>query len=217
MTDAISLINCDCFGALDLGATSDLCSLGMLFPHEGGFFYRARCWCPREASRWRDLHGIMPSYEPWARAGLITFTEGDVVDYDFIRRDINALGKRFRIREIAYDPFAATQIMTQLMGDGFTMVQFRQGFLSLSAPTKELERLIALGRIWHGGNPVVRWQASNVQVETDPAGNIKPTRANRRTQKIDSIITLVMCIGRAAITPEGGGKSVYDERGLLQL
>ncbi|MCB5411026.1 hypothetical protein H0485_13585 [Pseudogemmobacter sp. CC-YST710] len=35
---------------------------------------------------------------------------------------------------------------------------------------KELERVILAGRFRHGGNPILRWNFENVQVETDKAG-----------------------------------------------
>ena len=67
--------------------------------------------------------------------------------------------------------------MTQdLEGMGFTVVPFGQGYASMSPPTKAFYKLLMEGRIQHGGNPVMRWMAGNVVVDTDPAGNIKWTR-----------------------------------------
>ena len=41
---------------------------------------------------------------------------------------INEPGAFFKIRGIAIDPWNATQLSTQLQGDGFEVVTFRQGF-----------------------------------------------------------------------------------------
>ena len=77
--------------------------------------------------------------------------------------------------------------MTQnLEGMGFTVVPFGQGFKDMSPPTKEFYKLLMEGRITHGGNPVMAWMAGNVVVDTDPAGNIKPTKANRRRKSMVS-------------------------------
>ena len=96
-------------------------------------------------------------YQTWARQDLIEMTPGNVIDYDRIRARINELSKRFNIREIAIDPWNATQLALQLQGDGFTVVTFGQGFKDMTAPTKEWEKLVLCGRLRHGGNPVLRW------------------------------------------------------------
>lgn len=54
------------------------------------------------------------------------------------------------------------------------------------------------GQLHHGGNPVLRWMASNVTVRTDVAGNIRPDKQNS-TDKIDGIVALVMGLGRAML------------------
>ena len=90
-----------------------------------------------------------------------------------------------------------------------------QGFLSLAAPTAELERLVIARSLWHGGHPVLRWNASNVAVRQDPAGNIKPDKARSR-ERIDGIAALVIALGRALLQDQDG-ISVYNHRGLLIL
>lgn len=63
------------------------------------------------------------------------------------------------------------------------------------------------------GNPVLRWMAGNVVIDTDPAGNIKVTKAKSK-EKIDGIVAAIMVLDRC-IRQEGQSGSVYDERGLL--
>jgi phage terminase large subunit-like protein len=96
------------------------------------------------------------------------------------------------------------------------MVPIRQGFATLSAPTKELEKLVLSGRIGHGAHPVLRWCASNVTVETDPAGNLKPSKA-KSTERIDLIAALITALARASVLPESSTKSVYETRGVITI
>ena len=105
--------------------------------------------------------------------------------------------------------------MTQnLEGMGFTVVPFGQGFKDMSPPTKEFYKLLMEGRIIHGGNPVMAWMAGNVVVDTDPAGNIKPTKA-KSPEKIDGIVAAIMALDRC-IRNEGQQQgSVYDERDMI--
>ena len=88
---------------------------------------------------------------------------------------------------IAYDPWNATHIALRLQDEGATMVEFRQGFRSMAAPTRELEKLIVSRKLAHGGNPVTRWMAANVAVAQDPAGNLKPAK-DKSTERIDGIV-----------------------------
>ena len=112
---------------------------------------------------------------------------GDVVDYGAIEQRILADAALFQVREIAYDPWNATHIALRLQDEGATMIEFRQGFRSMAAPTRELEKLIVSRRLAHGGNPVTRWMAANVAVAQDPAGNLKPAK-DKSTERIDGIV-----------------------------
>jgi phage terminase large subunit-like protein len=135
-------------------------------------------------------------YEVWRDQKLIIATDGNVVDYDAVLYKIRELAEYLKIIEIPIDRWNSSGLQTDLTGDGFTVVQFGQGFASMSAPTKELERLLLRKGIRHGGNPVLRWMADNVAIKQDPAGNIKPDK-HKSTERIDGIVALVMAIGRA--------------------
>jgi len=91
-------------------------------------------------------------------------------------------------------------------------VAFGQGFMSMAGPTKRFEELIVSAKLRHGRNPVLRWHASNVSVELDAAGNMKPSR-KKSTEKIDGIVAAIM--GLAEATAALTAKSVYDGRGIL--
>jgi phage terminase large subunit-like protein len=202
-----------CYGGLDLSTTTDLSAFVLLFPGEEGYQVLPYFWAPREGARTRERRDRVP-YEQWIKAGLITATEGDVIDYDVIRRDVNDLAQRFRITEVAADRWNATQILTQLAGDGLEVVSFGQGYQSMTAPTKELLALVTSRRLAHGGHPVLRWMASNMATESDAAGNLKPSK-KKSTERIDGMVALIMALGRALFRDEDG--SVYDDQGITFL
>ena len=81
------------------------------------------------------------------------------------------------------------------------MVEFRQGYRSMSAPTRELEKLVVSRKLAHGANPVTRWMASNVAVAQDPAGNLKPAK-DKSIDRIDGIVAIIMALGRAVLPEE---------------
>ncbi len=203
-----------CYGGLDLSTTTDLSALALVFPSaDGTFDVLLWLWCPAEGIKRRGDRDRVP-YEEWVRRGLMTATEGNVVDYQSIRQKIVELAAAYDIREIAYDRWNSHAVVTELTDDGATMVPFGQGFASMTAPSKELEKLVVGGMIRHGGNPALRWMASNVAARSDPAGNLKPDK-EKSGERIDGIVALVMALGRAIVAENP--VSVYEERGLISL
>lgn len=205
-----------CFAGLDLSITTDLSACVLLFPprEEGeGYAVLPYFWAPAHKARERSRRDRVP-YEAWAAQGHLKLTPGDVIDYDVIRRDINELSQRFAVRDLAADRWNATQILTQLQGDGLSVVAYGQGFASMTAPTKELLALVQSGRLAHGGHPVLRWMASVFATEQDAAGNLKPSK-RKSSDRIDGVVALLMALGRAMLSPAGG--SVYDTQPLEVL
>lgn len=210
-----SLVGRRCYGALDLSSTSDLTALVLDFPLDDGR-HAIRCWfwVPKENIAKRSKKDGVP-YDVWVREGRIIATPGNVVDYDQVRRDILEIGKTYRLKELAIDPWNATETATKLAEEGVNVFMHRQGYASMNVPTKGLEVSLKSGHLLHGGNPVLRWQASNVVVTEDPAGNLKPDK-ERSPEKIDGMVCLTMCHGRASVVPEEK-KSVYETRGVRTL
>lgn len=213
--EAASLEGRDCYAGLDLSSTGDITALVLIFPPRGKnekYVLLPYFWIPEETIPRRVKANSVP-YDIWEKQGYIMATEGNVIHYNFIEKFIMDLAEKYHILEIAVDRWNATQMIQNLEGEGFTIIPFGQGFSSMSAPTKEFYRLLMEGRIIHGGNPVLRWMAGNVVIDTDPAGNIKVTKAKSK-EKIDGIVAAIMALDRC-IRQEGQSGSVYDERGLL--
>ena len=203
-----------CFAGLDLSSTTDVSSFVLAFPSGGDVDVLAWHWIPEESSERRAEKDRVP-FPVWIREGNVEATEGNVVDYDVLRERINALGEVYDIQEIAIDRWNSTQLQTQLIGDGFTVVPFGQGYASMSAPSKELEKLVVGRSLRHGGNPVLRWMASNVAIETDAAGNVKPSKGKSR-ERIDGIVALCMALGRM-ISHGDDETSIYEDQELTVL
>lgn len=202
-----------CYAGLDLASTTDIAALALLFPpqdEDEPFWWLPFFWIPAENLVERSRRDRVP-YEAWLKQGLVTATPGTAIDYEAILEWVKALASRYRIAEVAFDRWGATCISTQLTELGFTMVEFGQGYASMSAPTKDLLCLVLAGRIGHGGNPVLRWMADNVTVEQDAAGNVKPSKGKSR-EKIAGIVAGIMGLDRALC--RAGAGSVYDERGV---
>lgn len=189
-----------CYAGLDLASTTDLASLALIFPQPDDFYtVVVKFWAPRARARERSRADRVP-YETWAAQGWIKLTDGDVIDYDVIRRDINDLRGTYHLMNIGADPWNATQLMTQLTADGLEVFKFIQGFASFTAPMKKMLDLITAVKLAVGNNPVLRWQASNLAALYDPAENIKPTKKDSG-DRIDGQVALIMGLGRAMLEP----------------
>jgi len=207
----------DCYAGLDLSSTGDITALVLMFPPRDmteKYIVLPFFWVPEDTIPRRVKANSVP-YDVWEKQGYILATEGNVIHYDYIEKFIYDLAEKYHILEIAVDRWNATQMIQNLEGEGFTIVPFGQGFSSMSAPTKEFYRLLMEGQIIHGGHPVLRWMAGNVVIDTDPAGNIKVTKAKSK-EKIDGIVAAIMALDRC-IRQEGQSGSIYDERGLLMI
>lgn len=204
-----------CYAGLDLASVSDIAALVLAFPEDDGTISTlCRFWVPAETAVERQMKTNIP-YADWIKQGYMIGTEGNAIDFDFIRKEINELAQTFSIQELAIDRnFNAFQISTQLTGDGLTVVPFGQGYFAMTAPSRYLETLLLKKMLNHSSNPILRWMASNAAAEQDAAGNIKPSKKKSK-EKIDGIVALVMAIGRLIV--QNDTKSVYETRGIIML
>ena len=190
----LSLTGRKCYVGMDLSSTKDLTALVAVFPDEdGGFDVLAQFFVPKDAIAERVTRDRVP-YDQWVRDGHIVATPGPVVDYEAVRETLKDWAAAFQIRVVAYDPWNATDLVTRLeKHDGLNCVKMRQGFASLSAPTKSLEKAILSKTLRHDGHPVLRWNMSNISVDQDPTGNLKLSK-QVSTERIDGASALVMAI-----------------------
>jgi phage terminase large subunit-like protein len=206
-----------CWMGLDLSETDDLTALACLARISDRLFaVRMHFWLPRENIAELERKHQQP-YRQWANLGLITLTPGNVVDYQFVRAEINRLAGQFSLQKLAVDPYNAVKLGIELeQQDGLPVETIRQGFLSLSDPTKQLLRMIMAREIRHGGNPILRWHASNAIAETDAAGNIKLSKKKSR-KKIDGMAALVNAVAAYSGSDDDGGPSVYETHGIRSI
>tara|TARA_Y100000401_G_scaffold5734_1_gene3881 strand:+ start:1736 stop:3280 length:1545 start_codon:yes stop_codon:yes gene_type:complete len=200
-----------CWGGLDLASTRDISAFVLVFKKDEKFIILPKFFIP-EDNAYKRYEKDKIDYPTWIRQGYIDGTNGDVCDYEYIKKTIMDLGEKYNIQSISYDRWNATQLVLSLQDEGFEMDGFGQGYRSMSAPTKEFEKLILGQQIIHDGNPVMTWMMNNVSIMEDPAGNIKCAR-NKSKEKIDGVIATIMGLGN--FMTQEDIDSVYNQRGLL--
>lgn len=204
--DLAALEGKPCWLGVDLSSNSDLTAVVACW-RDGEDGYQVWPWffCPEENLRRRaDKDGV--PYPTWAEHGFIIPTPGNVVDFRAVEDHIRDLCATYNVREIAFDPHLARNMLNNLLEDGLPAVEMRQGWVTMAPAIKELERAIVGGRLRHGGHPILRWHFDNIAVETDKTGN-KSFHKGKSRDRIDGAVACAMATARCAA---GAGGSVYD-------
>jgi phage terminase large subunit-like protein len=205
--DVVALRGAACMAGLDGASTRDLFAFVLLFgPDEQGFYdVLCRFWIPARTLEAKDTtrsEADRDRLRQWASAGLITVTSGDTTDYDQVEADILEELAKYDLQRLSFDRFGVTQLITHLknaLGEE-RVVDFPQTIAAMSAPSKELEKVIRDEKLRHGRNPVLRWMASNVAAMQSRDGQqIKPDR-QRSGDKIDGVVALIMALDGAMRT-----------------
>ena len=210
------------FAGLDLASSTDLASCALVVPRwvsdpaDPEFEIEVlqvflRAWTPR---------GALPSrkpaerelFEKWIREGWITAHAGETIDYDLVEADVVKMCRPFDMRRLSFDRWGSKQIVQHLRDDGLEVAEIGQGFAGISAAMKSTERIVSEGRLWTGGNPVLRHAFENVRVQSDAAENVKPDRAKSKG-RIDPLVALVMAVD--GYDRLSGDVSSYEDHGLI--
>lgn len=153
-------------------------------------------WIPEDTMRQHEKDDGVP-YALWAREGLVTVTDGAVIDYSRIYEDITTkILPRFPLLKqgfIGYDPAFATDIAIQLRDRaGLKVEEVLQNYTHMNEPAHVLEALIKGKRVRHTGHRILRNHWETVSIKRDDAGRIRPVRPKRRSKHIDGVVGMLM-------------------------
>lgn len=214
--DLDALEGVPCWGAFDLSSVSDLTAFRLVWQVGDRIKTWGRFYLPESTIAQRTEKNGIP-YRTWVDQGHIIATPGQTVDYEYIEEDIKAARLRFNIQNIAFDEWNSNYICTRLDKEGVPLVQFIQGTKSFNGPMREIERMYLNGKLDHGCDPVLTWNASNVVARKDVNNNYAPDKKHS-FEKIDGFVALAMAVGiMIRNDDETEGPSVYETRGLAAV
>jgi phage terminase large subunit-like protein len=216
---------CPAWIAVDLSKQVDCTAATLCFKTpKGKIRSKTVLWLPERTynERLQTERGV--NWDAWRREGWVNVIPGDVVDYEFIYQQLLIWKSMFEIRRIGFDPWNSLMMQTRCKDEfgprwvGIQMepivVEFRQGYKSMSPAMKDLETMIRTHQYEHDGNPAMSWMMSNVVIDKDPAENIKPNKA-KSSNRIDGPVSLIMASALCRNDEDGG--SVYNDRGLIAV
>jgi phage terminase large subunit-like protein len=213
-----------CFGGLDLSNKWDLTAFVLVFPPENDgerYILLPKFFCPEDTVKQRSRTDAV-HYEVWQQQGHICATPGNVIDEAYIRKALIDADALYQIEEIGFDPWNATALAVDLFNNhGFVksdgkskLIEMRQGFKTLSEPTKALRAAAMKGEIAHGGQPVLSWNIDNMVVRQDANENVAPDK-DKATERVDGAVASIMAWGRMIFTDTE--RSVYDSGGVYVI
>ncbi|KQZ99821.1 hypothetical protein ASD64_13420 [Mesorhizobium sp. Root157] len=218
------LLGRECYGGLDLARVNDLSAFVLLFPPTldedlgalaGKWIVLCRFFIPEHDILRRVRRDRVP-YDIWCDQGFLTATLGNATDFAFVEKEVIELASRYDLRVLPMTAPSPARSSSTYKKRARRWSPSVRVFLSVADPTAELERLSVSRSLWHGGHSVPRWNASNVAVRHDPAGNIKRDK-ERSSERLDGIVAICNAPGRASARDVNAGSSAYETRGLLML
>jgi phage terminase large subunit-like protein len=114
-----------------------------------------------------------------------------------IRLRIGELNTIFHPEAVGFDPWEGASLMSQLYGDGLPTVKVRQGFSSLSSPTKRMKELVLWGLLAFSRDSVLLDAIYGFEVRVDASGNVAPILVGK-SRPIGALINALAVSGMSA-------------------
>lgn len=185
-----------CFMGLDLSKKIDISALMLVFPAFEGrkFQVLRRFFVPEEQVKIQTDRGV--NYMDWAHKGHLITSPGEYIDNEAILNQIIADADKYDVKAVAFDPWGSSEIMKKLEEGGLTVVEYRQGYKTMSPATLAFKNLLLEHALELPDCPCLKWQASNFIVAEDDQENVKPSK-KRANAKIDGVVALIMALDLA--------------------
>ena len=181
----------EAYCGVDLSAVSDLTAMSIMIVDDDRLIFKNKYYLPQSCL---DNNSNKELYKRWAQSGMLTITEGNVVDYDYVTNDLVKLNEQFNIQKVAYDSYNATQWAINTEAAGLPLEPYGQSLGNFNRATKEFERLLKQGKIIIENNEITRWCINNVTLKYDYCENCKPVKTSKQ-QKIDGVIAMLEALG----------------------
>jgi phage terminase large subunit-like protein len=206
-----------CWAGLDLSATTDTTALVLVFERGGHFYAFPFFWLPEEGLREKADRDRVP-YDVWKGSGCLFTTPGRAIDQlQVIRLAVDLIASYgLQLQQVGFDRWGMKFLQPQLEREGIELplVEFGQGYQSMSPAITTLESHLLNGTLHHPGHPILTNHAANAVATMDPAGNRKLDKS-KATGRIDGMVALCMALAMAAA--EQPEQSIYNTREMIVL
>lgn len=215
-----------CVLGVDLAWTTDFTALACLFPPTDNFDISSKdpwtvllfFWIPEGRREFIEGRTRTP-LKDWISRGFMSTVPGNEMNLKVVEDKIKWATEMFDVKELTFDKWGGMRALANRLVDdeGMTAVDVRQGYQTLSSPTKEFVAMHMSNRITHGNNPILNWNASCLALLDDGNDNVRPSKPERlkSAKRIDGCAAIINALSRAVMLQ--GSESVYATRGPLIL
>ncbi len=190
-----------CYLGVDLSKRNDLTAIVMVACKNG--VWHVKCWfyAPLTGLYERARRDGAP-YDLWQQQGWLTATPGAAVDYEIVAAKLIDLCGEYNVGGIAFDRWHIDDLKACVsrMESELPLIEFGQGFQSMSPAIDTTEAILLNGQLRHGGNPILRMCSVNAVVDLQKATGYRKLDKAKATGRIDGMIAMLMALGVAAKT-----------------
>ena len=199
-TDKVDFTGKDVVVAFDLSLTTDLTAISMMYKEDGKYYIKAIGFLPEDSlpNRREKI-----DYRTLETVGECVITKGAIVDYNQVEDYIRNIENNFkcRIECIVADPFNATQMLLSLAED-YEVIELKQSYTNLSAPTKEFRNEVYKGNIIYEKSRLFDWNVANAITRKDKSENEMLDKSNKNKQRIDLLAATIFAFSQCYLMEE---------------
>nr|DAE44830.1 MAG TPA: Large Terminase [Caudoviricetes sp.] len=191
---------CVCLGAVDLSETTDLtCAKVLLMkPNDPVKYVHTMYFIPQSKLEDSDDWNAGARYREWAKAGLLTITEGNDIDLALVGDWFYKLYKDYNIKlwKCGYDQRFSKDWLTRMGFYGWTkenedVVLILQNAQTLSNALKLCEADLKHQLVNYNENEMDKWCFKNAGVKVDDHAQCLCVKTER-SKRIDGAVTLII-------------------------
>lgn len=189
-----------CIGAVDLSETTDLtcAKILMMKPNDPTKYIYTQYFIPEGKLENSDDWNAGARYREWAKAGLVTVTEGNDIDLSRVADWFYKLYKEYNIKlwKCGYDQRFAKDWITQMGVYNWTkenedLILILQNAQTLSNAMKLVEADFQHQLINYNENILDRWCLKNAGIQVDDRGQCLCVK-QEAAKRIDGAVTLII-------------------------
>lgn len=191
---------CVCIGAVDLSETTDLTCAKILLmkPDDSTKYIHTKYFIPEMKLENVDDRNAGAKYKEWARAGLLTITEGNDIDLSVVADWFYQLYTEYNIKlwKCGYDQRFSKDWINRMEYYGWTkagndLVMILQNAQTLSNAMKLLEADFHHQLVNYNDNDMDKWCLKNASIKVNDLGQCLCVK-NRPSERIDGAVTKII-------------------------
>ena len=214
------LSGCTCVAGIDYASTTDFVAAGLLFKHEGKYYWLTHTWVCRNC---KDLGRIKAPVEEWAteKGGeLLTFVD-DVEIFPSIPAEwLAEQGQKYNITALGIDKYRHTLLAKALREEGFDTDKDGVNNVKLTRPSDQMlvaptiNSLFVNHDIVYGDNPLMRWYTNNACKHPEKYDNMTYGKIEPKSRKTDGFMAMVAAFSAGGVELEDSGEDIDLDIGV---